>query len=280
MKRQRSRGRGKPLNNNPNRAYESVGPDMKVRGSAQTILERYQQAGRDAMGSGDRVLAENYLQHAEHYLRLIKSIMPNFIPRSELAIAGLPSDYDEDDDFEGGENEAEEAGDDAGEGQAREPREPRPQNEMRDNRNRNYDRNDRGERNNGERNNGERGPDDGNNGRYNNRDRNNRNRNRFRSDYRNNGENGQENDNGRGENYRPQEQQSFAPQSDLVVEQGSEPRNEATSNENREPSRRPPRSRPPRGPRNSNDAVSTAPGFGDEAPAFLKAPTPNIAEAE
>ncbi|KAF0092750.1 MAG: cytosolic protein, partial [Hyphomonadaceae bacterium] len=102
MKRQRSRGRGKPLNNNPNRAYESVGPDMKVRGSAQTILERYQQAGRDAMGSGDRVLAENYLQHAEHYLRLIKSIMPNFIPRSELAIAGLPSDYDEDDDFEGG----------------------------------------------------------------------------------------------------------------------------------------------------------------------------------
>ena len=59
---------------NPNRAYESTGPDIKVRGSAQTILEKYQQLGRDAMASGDRVLAENYLQHAEHYLRLIRSI--------------------------------------------------------------------------------------------------------------------------------------------------------------------------------------------------------------
>ena len=66
IKRQRGRGRNKPTNNNPNRAYESTGPDIKVRGSAQTILEKYQQVGRDAMASGDRILAENYMQHAEH----------------------------------------------------------------------------------------------------------------------------------------------------------------------------------------------------------------------
>lgn len=96
MKRQRGRGRGKPLNQNPNRAYESTGPDAKVRGSAQTILERYQQSGRDAMASGDRILAENFFQHAEHYLRLLKSIQPNFTPRSEAAISGIPNDVDDD----------------------------------------------------------------------------------------------------------------------------------------------------------------------------------------
>eukprot|EP01031_Cornospumella_fuschlensis_P020890 gene20890-25602_t len=59
MKRQRGRGRNpgqKPQNNNPNRAYESNGPDIKVRGSAQTVFEKYQQLARDANSSGDRVL--------------------------------------------------------------------------------------------------------------------------------------------------------------------------------------------------------------------------------
>lgn len=273
MKRQRSRGRGKPVNHNPNRAYESVGPDMKVRGSAQTILERYQQAGRDAMGSGDRVLAENYLQHAEHYLRLIKSIMPNFIPRSELTIAGLPSDSEDDDDYENGEGEGEEA-EEGAEGQPRDARENRGHSEQRDNRNRNYDR--------GERNVGERGVEDGNNGRYNRNDRNNRNRNRYRSDYRGNGENGQDNENGRGENPRQHEQQSFAPQGANANEQPSEPKNEAAPSENREQTRapRPPRARAPRVPRVASDDNTKSAGFGDELPAFLATPTPNIAEAD
>ena len=54
-----------------NRNYESNGPDVKIRGSAQQIAEKYAALARDAMSSGDRVMAENYLQHAEHYNRII-----------------------------------------------------------------------------------------------------------------------------------------------------------------------------------------------------------------
>lgn len=78
MKRQRGRNRKPSGNsNNPNRAYESNGPEgTKVRGNAQTIYEKYQQLARDANASGDRVLAENHLQHAEHYFRLIRQMQP------------------------------------------------------------------------------------------------------------------------------------------------------------------------------------------------------------
>ncbi len=78
MKRQRGRNRGggKPQHN-ANRAFESNGPDnVKVRGSAQNIFERYQQLARDAASSGDRVLAEGYLQHAEHYFRTVRAMQP------------------------------------------------------------------------------------------------------------------------------------------------------------------------------------------------------------
>lgn len=70
--------RGRNNNNNnrkgPNpltRSYESNGPDVKIRGSAQQIAEKYATLARDAMSAGDRVMAENYLQHAEHYNRII-----------------------------------------------------------------------------------------------------------------------------------------------------------------------------------------------------------------
>jgi hypothetical protein len=58
---------GNPLN----RVYESNGPDVKVRGTAQTVADKYLQLGRDAHSSGDTVMAESYYQHAEHYLRLL-----------------------------------------------------------------------------------------------------------------------------------------------------------------------------------------------------------------
>lgn len=74
MKRQRGRGR-KPSQNS-NRSFESTGPDIKIRGSAQHVCEKYQQLARDAMSSGDRVMAENYLQHAEHYYRILMASMP------------------------------------------------------------------------------------------------------------------------------------------------------------------------------------------------------------
>lgn len=76
MKRSRGRNRrsgGNPQNafNNPNRHFESVGPDVKIRGSAQQVLEKYLQYARDAQTSGDRILSEAYFQFAEHYQRIV-----------------------------------------------------------------------------------------------------------------------------------------------------------------------------------------------------------------
>ena len=70
----RSRGRGRrPQNNNPNRTFDSSGPEIKIRGSAAHVYEKYLQLARDANSAGDRVMAENYLQHAEHYYRLMSA---------------------------------------------------------------------------------------------------------------------------------------------------------------------------------------------------------------
>ena len=56
---------------NPNRTFDSSGPEVKIRGSAANVYEKYLQLARDANSSGDRVMAENYLQHAEHYYRIM-----------------------------------------------------------------------------------------------------------------------------------------------------------------------------------------------------------------
>ncbi len=66
----RSNPRRGPSNNRSN-SIDSNGPDVKVRGNANQIYEKYQSLARDANSSGDRVMAENYLQHAEHYHRLV-----------------------------------------------------------------------------------------------------------------------------------------------------------------------------------------------------------------
>jgi len=70
---QNKRGRGRSRkNSNPlSRNYESNGPDVKIRGSASHIAEKYASLARDAQSSGDPVSAENYWQHAEHYYRII-----------------------------------------------------------------------------------------------------------------------------------------------------------------------------------------------------------------
>ena len=52
-------------------SLDSNGPDVKVRGNASQIVEKYQTLARDANLSGDRIMAENYLQHAEHYFRVL-----------------------------------------------------------------------------------------------------------------------------------------------------------------------------------------------------------------
>jgi hypothetical protein len=72
--RNRNNNGGGGNNKGPNpltRSYESNGPDVKVRGNAQTIAEKYMQLARDAMSSGDPVGAESYYQHAEHYVRIV-----------------------------------------------------------------------------------------------------------------------------------------------------------------------------------------------------------------
>lgn len=104
MKRQRGRNRGgggnKPQQHNANRAFDSNGPDgVKVRGNAQHVFEKYQQLARDAASSSDRVLAENYLQHAEHYFRLLRAMQPQRSPSEILGrdqvSSGLDIDFED-----------------------------------------------------------------------------------------------------------------------------------------------------------------------------------------
>ena len=78
----RSRGRGRRQQNPVNRSYDSNGPDVRVRGTASQVYEKYQTLARDAMSAGDRVMSENYLQHAEHYYRIVLSHQP---PQTEQA---------------------------------------------------------------------------------------------------------------------------------------------------------------------------------------------------
>lgn len=104
----RMRGRGNNNNNNnrkgPNpltRSYESNGPDVKIRGTAQQVAEKYTALARDAQSSGDRVMAENYLQHAEHYNRIIATALAQqqqFQQQQQQARDNSQDDFDEDGD--------------------------------------------------------------------------------------------------------------------------------------------------------------------------------------
>ena len=70
----RSRGKGnrsRSPSNNINRVFDSSGPEGKVRGTPQQIIDKYSQLSRDASLGNDRVAAENFQQHAEHYARLL-----------------------------------------------------------------------------------------------------------------------------------------------------------------------------------------------------------------
>lgn len=84
------RGRGRPNNNrggkgqNPlTRSHESNGPDVKIRGTPSHIAEKYITLARDSLASGDIVMAENYLQHAEHYNRIIMTYREQMQPNAD-----------------------------------------------------------------------------------------------------------------------------------------------------------------------------------------------------
>jgi hypothetical protein len=86
-------GGGNPLS----RVYESNGPDVKVRGTAQTIADKYLQLGRDAQSSGDIVMAESYFQHAEHYLRIVFAAQA-YNQQQQQQFRRPDDEFDEDDD--------------------------------------------------------------------------------------------------------------------------------------------------------------------------------------
>jgi len=109
----RMRGRNNNNNNNNNnrrgqnpmtRVFESNGPDIKIRGTASHVAEKYVQLARDARGSGDPVAAENYYQHAEHYFRLIAAAQEQF--RQNQPQQQIRPDIDNVDDTDDGGNES------------------------------------------------------------------------------------------------------------------------------------------------------------------------------
>ncbi|MEZ5787695.1 MAG: DUF4167 domain-containing protein [Xanthobacteraceae bacterium] len=101
----RMRGRNRKSHNPLTRVYESNGPDVKIRGTASHIAEKYMQLARDAQASGDPVGAENYFQHAEHYLRVIASAQEQFRPNQPFMRADGGAVDGREDTFEDGEDE-------------------------------------------------------------------------------------------------------------------------------------------------------------------------------
>src|SRR5689334_24986886 len=105
-KRMRNRNNNNNNNNrrgqNPmTRVFESNGPDIKIRGTASHIAEKYVQLARDARSSGDPVAAENYYQHAEQYFRLIAAAQEQFRqnqPQPRIDNKEVASEDGEDDD--------------------------------------------------------------------------------------------------------------------------------------------------------------------------------------
>ena len=95
-----NRNDGNRRGQNPmTRVFESNGPDIKIRGTASHVAEKYVQLARDARSSGDPVAAENYYQHAEHYFRLIAAAQEQFRqnqpqPRPEREAAPAASSDD------------------------------------------------------------------------------------------------------------------------------------------------------------------------------------------
>ena len=70
-KRGRGRNNGRKPGNSRNQTFDSNGPSVRVRGNAYQVMEKYLTLARDASASGDRIAAENFYQHAEHYYRIL-----------------------------------------------------------------------------------------------------------------------------------------------------------------------------------------------------------------
>jgi hypothetical protein len=120
----RHQGGGGVIPLNRNHVFDSSGPDLRIRGTAQQLFEKYLQLGRDATGAGDRVMAESYFQHAEHYFRILNAIN-QAAQQGQPPLNGQPHRRPMQQDAAGGEIEEEEGalpgmGDQPGQGEARE----------------------------------------------------------------------------------------------------------------------------------------------------------------
>jgi Domain of unknown function (DUF4167) len=132
-KRMRGRNNNRRGGQNPlTRVYESNGPDVKIRGTASTVADKYMQLARDAQSSGDPVAAENYYQHAEHYFRLIAAVQEQFRQSNPYYRENEPREQSYEDSEDDGNEQPGAAASDGGYGQREQqqqpypPREPQP----------------------------------------------------------------------------------------------------------------------------------------------------------
>lgn len=108
----RMRGRSRKGPNPLTRSFESNGPDVKIRGTALHIAEKYVQLARDAQTSGDRVAGESYLQHAEHFYRIVaaaQALQPQ--PPSQPLVRNDNDDIEEDENSGANDHAPQGAGD-------------------------------------------------------------------------------------------------------------------------------------------------------------------------
>jgi hypothetical protein len=106
MRSSKSRSRSKSnrprsIGNIINRVFDSSGPEGKVRGTPQQIIEKYQFLARDAQLSNDRVAAENFMQHAEHYTRMLAEAQRELAAEQDQR---RPQDYIQNGGQTGGQN--------------------------------------------------------------------------------------------------------------------------------------------------------------------------------
>lgn len=130
--RSRSKGnRNRSVGNIVNRVFDSSGPEGKVRGTPQQIIDKYNQLARDAQLSNDRVAAENFQQHAEHYLRMLSEAQREMQDRQQQGNQGQGGNQnnggsDQSYGDQVGERQGNDQSDDRGQGQG-----PRAENEQR-----------------------------------------------------------------------------------------------------------------------------------------------------
>ena len=88
--RPRNKGHRRSNGNSINKVFESSGPEGKVRGNAQQIIDKYEALARDAFLAGDRITGESFKQHCEHYVRILGEVRANIESRAAASNSHPP----------------------------------------------------------------------------------------------------------------------------------------------------------------------------------------------